>query len=117
MDEAAAFDDIIASIRQDLASATEALMAVAEAGLSDVVLARGGDGEALSRIEGGLLGVLQACAIEDLVGQRLTQLQTVSASGAPAAAVAHGERSLLNGPARPGQGLTQDEIDAWLLET
>lgn len=102
--------DIIAAIRHDLAAATEGLMAASEAGLRAVALARDGDGdgEALSRIEAGFLAVLEACAFEDLIGQRLARL-----------AVSGSERSgpqdpLLNGPAAPGRGLGQEDIDAWL---
>ncbi|MGO4410555.1 MULTISPECIES: hypothetical protein [unclassified Brevundimonas] len=112
MGEADAFDEIVAAIRQDLATATEGLMAASEAGLRDVVLVRNGDGEALSRIEGGLLSVLEACSLEDIIGQRLTQLQSVSARQPVAGAV--GEAGgLQNGPARPGQGLDQTRADAW----
>lgn len=102
------FDDIMAAIRRDLAAAAEGLMAASEAGLRAVALARDGDGEALTRIEATFLAVLEACAFEDLIGQRLTRL-----------AVAAGGRSgpqdpLLNGPALPGQGLEQAQIDACL---
>lgn len=116
MTETDAFDDIIAAMRQDLATAAEGLMAASEAGLQDIVLARSGDGEALSRIESGLLSVLEACAFEDLIGQRLTQLQSFSAPKAPSVAGDRGEDALLNGPARPGQGLDQALADAWLRD-
>ena len=106
-------EGVIAAIRQDLANATEGLMAAAEAGLRDVALARAGDGEALSRIESGLLGVLEACALEDLIGQRLTRLQSVAAGARPEAGDPE-EDALLNGPAEPGQGLGQAEADIWL---
>ncbi len=53
-----------------------------------------------ARIENGFLSVLEACAFEDLIGQRLAQLQgAVAADG------------LENGPARHGQGLDQAAAD------
>lgn len=107
MSQADAFAEIVAEIRQELVTATEALMAVYEAGLRDVALARAGDGAALSRIEDGLLSVLEACAFEDLIGQRLTQLCSIPAP------VRSETGGLENGPARRGQGLDQPGIDVW----
>lgn len=102
------FDDIVAAARRDLAAAAEGLMAASEAGLCAVALARDGDGAALTRIEAAFLSVLEACAFEDLIGQRLTRLAMVASErSAP-------QNTLLNGPALPGQGLDQAEIDAWL---
>lgn len=103
-----AFDDIIAAARRDLTAAAGGLMAASEAGLRAVAMARDGDGEALARIEAAFLAVLEACAFEDLIGQRLTRLAMVASErSAP-------QDALLNGPALPGQGLDQAEIDAWL---
>lgn len=108
MAETQAFDAVVAAIRQELLTATEALMSASEAGMHDVEQARAGDGEALSRLEDGFLKVLQACVIEDLVGQRLTQLEALWTGQPPSG------NGLENGPARPGQGPDQAEIDAWL---
>lgn len=104
------FAAVVAGIRQDLATATGRLMAAAEAGLHDIGSARAGDDEALTRIEAGLLDVLQACAMEDLIGQRLTQLQALAQSRAPR------DDALLNGPATPGHEPDQATIDAWFLD-
>lgn len=93
-------DDIVAEIRRDLAMAAEALMAASEAGLRDVALLRQGDDTALARIENGFLSVLEACAFEDLIGQRLVQLLGAAAAD-----------GLENGPARHGQGLDQAAAD------
>jgi hypothetical protein len=101
MSQADAFSDIVAEIRRELTTATEALMVASEAGLRDVALLREGDAAALARIEGGFLSVLEACLFEDLIGQRLTQLQS-------AGPVAEG---LENGPARHGRGLDQAAAD------
>lgn len=103
-----AFEAVVAAIRQDLATATEALMSASEAGLYDVERARAGDGEALARLEDAFVKVLQACAVEDMVVQRLTQLDALWIGHLPT-----GE-GLENGPAQPGRGLDQAEIDAWL---
>jgi hypothetical protein len=101
MSQADALTQIVAEIRQELATATEALMIASEAGLKDVALLRDGDEAALERIESGFLSVLEACLFEDLIGQRLTQLQSTGAASA----------SLENGPARHGQGLDQAAAD------
>lgn len=111
MSQAGTFAEIIAEIRQELATATEVLMAVYELGVRDVALARAGDGDALSRIEGGLLSVLETCAFEDLIGQRLTQLFSASALATPSGSETEGFEC---GPARRGQGLDQEGTDAWL---
>jgi hypothetical protein len=111
MSQADAFAEIVAEIRQELTTATEALMAAYEAGLRDVALARGGDDAALSRIEGGFICVLETCAFEDLIGQRLTQLCSASAQTAPPRSEPEG---LENGPARYGGALDQTEVDTWL---
>ena len=110
MFQADAFDEIVAEIRQELAVATEALMVLHEVGLRDVALARNGDGAALSRIEGGFLSVLEVCAFEDLIGQRLTRLRSTSAPTTPPRSEPEG---LENGPARRGEGLDQGGADAW----
>lgn len=94
-------DDIVAEIRRELATTAEALMAASEAGLRDVALLRQGDDTALARIEGGFLSVLEACALEDLIGQRLTQWQSAGSAA----------EGLENGPARHGQGLDQAAAD------
>jgi len=108
MSRAEAFAGVVAAIRHDMAKATQTLMTASEAGLRDVHLVRAGDTEALSRLEEGLLTVLQVCALEDLIGQRLTQLEAILSGGEPE------QDALENGPAQPGQGLKQAEIDAWL---
>jgi hypothetical protein len=76
-------------------------MTASEAGLKDVALLRDGDKAALERIESGFLSVLEACLFEDLIGQRLTQLQSTGAAS----------DGLESGPARHGQGLDQAAAD------
>lgn len=110
MSESDAYGAIVAEIRHELATATEALMVAYEAGLRDVALARTGDDAALCRIEAGFLSVLEVCALEDLIGQRLTQLCSASALTTPPRSEPEG---LENGPARRGQGLDQGGADVW----
>ncbi|MNQ25192.1 hypothetical protein D3C85_384050 [compost metagenome] len=108
-----AFAEIVADIRQELANATEALLAFHEAGLRDIALLRDGDDTALSRLEGGLMTVLELCAFEDLIGQRLTQLCSAAPSTEPSQSAPD---SLENGPSLRGQGLGQAQIDDLLRE-
>ncbi|MFK0298840.1 hypothetical protein ACIQTU_06435 [Brevundimonas sp. NPDC090276] len=115
MAEAQTFDAVVAAIRQDLLTATEALLSASEAGLRDIDLVRAGGGEAIPRVEEAFLKVLQACAVEDVIGQRLTQLESIWARTAdPSSRSAPVGGGLENGPAHPGQGLDQSQIDAWL---
>lgn len=109
MSEPEAFGVIVAEIRQELAAAAETLMGVYEAGVRDLARVRDGDDAALSRMEGSLSALLEVCAFEDLIGQRLTQLQSLPASASTACS---GDDALLNGPARQGQGLDQAAADA-----
>ena len=84
--------------------------------------------------------IFEACAFQDITGQRVTKVQTVlkdieskidgllaafggESAGATGAAEGWQESStdrnredLLNGPQHPGQGTTQDEVDALLAD-
>jgi len=104
---------IIAGMRRDIEMAAEALLTAAEQGLQDVKAARDGGPAALDRLEAKLCAILEACAFQDLVGQRLSQLEAAlgAAAGGPSLQLDGG---LLNGPAPPGQGLDQAAIDALL---
>ena len=100
--------EIIAAIRSDVELAAESILSAAEAGLRDVQAAREGQTEALDRLEQILCALLEACAFQDLAGQRLSQLEARVGSLVPPAA----RDPLLNGPAAPGAGLNQAEADA-----
>ena len=99
---------IIQVIRDEVESATDALLSGAERALRDVAAARAGDAGALDRLESTLCAMLEACAFQDLTGQRLSKLDGMVANGTLAEAP---DDPLLNGPALPGQGLDQAAVD------
>lgn len=99
---------IIKVIRDEIETATDALLSGAEKALRDVASARDGDAGALDRVEAALCAMLEACAFQDLTGQRLSKLDDmISTADIPSAP----SDPLLNGPALPGQGLDQAAID------
>lgn len=101
--------EIIALIRADIEQAADMMLAAAEMGLRDVGSAREGQTAALDRIERTLCAILEACAFQDLAGQRLSKLEGAIGASGP---LPDGEDPLLNGPAAPGQGLDQAAADA-----
>lgn len=107
MDQAAT---LIATIRDELAAAAEALIAAAEQGLAQAARARAGDGRALDELEATLCAILEACAFQDLIGQRLTRLEGLSLGLAPPL------DPLLAGPAARGEGLDQAAADRLLSD-
>lgn len=99
--------ELLAAIRADISLAADSLLSAAEMGLREVQAAREGQTAALDRLEQVLCALLEACAFQDLAGQRLSKLEacidlTARSSDDP----------LLNGPALQGQGLDQSAIDA-----
>lgn len=103
--------DLIGLIRTDIEQAADSMLSAAEMGLRDIAAAREGNPAALDRLERTLGAILEACAFQDLAGQRLTKLEAAMADvamgpGAP------GADPLLNGPAAPGEGLDQAAADA-----
>ncbi len=105
-----AAQDIIVAIRKDIEDAADALLSAAEQGLRRVQAAREGDLQALDQVEAALCAILEACAFQDLAGQRLTNLSAAVAAGG-AGAPPPGD-PLLNGPAAHGRGLGQADADA-----
>lgn len=101
--------EIIGLIRSEIEQAADMMLAAAEMGLRDLAAAREGQPAALDRIERTLLAILEACAFQDLAGQRLTKLAGALETTRLAA---DGGDPLLNGPAAPGQGLDQAAADA-----
>ena len=102
--------EVIALIRADIEQAADAMLAAAEMGLGDINAARDGQTAALDRVERTLCAILEACAFQDLSGQRLSRLESLIATTQFGPAPDHDP--LLNGPAAPGQGLDQDAADA-----
>lgn len=91
----------IAVIRDVLDTAAQTLLSLSERGL-DLAQAQFVDAAA---IEATFLEVLQTCAFQDLVGQRLDRLAASATGRVEARADAH----LLNGPA--ARGLDQAAAD------
>ncbi len=96
------------ALRADIALAADAMLFAAESGVGKVAAAWEGDAAALGEIEQLFLAMLEACAFQDITGQRLTKLQRLLAGGADAFAVS----SLEHGPALHGQGLDQAAADS-----
>lgn len=104
--------EIIGLVRADIEQAADAMLAAAEMGLNDVAAAREGQAAALDRIERTLCAILEACAFQDLAGQRLSRLKSVI--GETPLVAPGASDPLLNGPAAPGEGLDQAAADALL---
>ncbi|ACG79641.1 conserved hypothetical protein [Phenylobacterium zucineum HLK1] len=100
---------IIANVRREIEEAADAMLAAAEKGLKDVQAARDGDASALDGLERMLCAILEACAFQDLTGQRLAKLDAMI--GDVALGRSEGD-PLLNGPALAGEGLDQAAADA-----
>jgi hypothetical protein len=102
---------LIGLIRADIEQAADSMLAAAEMGLRDLDAVRQGSGGALDRLERTLCAILEACAFQDLAGQRLSQLEAAVDAGT---LIAPSGDPLLNGPAAPGEGLDQAAADALL---
>jgi hypothetical protein len=99
---------IIGMIRKEVEDAADMMLSAAEKGLRDVYAARAGNAAAFTRIERTLCAILEACAFQDLTGQRLSKLEAML-DGAKLGAAP--DDPLLNGPAMPGAGLDQAAAD------
>ncbi len=109
-----AAQDILAelhAIRTDIATAADGLLFAAETGLARAAQAKAGDDKALDDVTRLFCAILEACAFQDITGQRLTRIEQLL-SGDPARA-----GGLLNGPAGPGLGLQQADADALFSST
>jgi len=100
--------DIIATIRGEIEQAADAMLGAVEKGLRDLGDARGGRRESLDDVEQALCAILEACAFQDLTGQRLSRLESMITAAGVRPAV---DDPLLNGPALPGKGLDQSAAD------
>jgi hypothetical protein len=101
--------EIIRTIRSEVEQAADVMLSAAEKGLRDLNTARGGQAAAFDSLERTLLAVLEACAFQDITGQRLSKLDAMIGA-APIGSGGGGV--LLNGPALPGQDLDQAAADA-----
>jgi chemotaxis regulatin CheY-phosphate phosphatase CheZ len=106
-------DDILAelrALRHDIAAAAESILSAVESGLSELNDSRDVDG-AVARAKNAFHVVLEACAFQDLTGQRLSRIENLLTGAANA-----GLDPLLNGPALTGRGLDQAAADALFAE-
>lgn len=102
--------DVLNSVRAEMTTAAEALLAAASAALDDLVALEAGDAAALQSVRDHLVKILETCAFQDLTGQRLGQLELLIMGQADAGAA----DPLLNGPAANGEGLDQEAADRLL---
>lgn len=100
---------IISTIRSEVEQAADMMLSAAEKGLRDLDAARAGQASAFDAIERTLCAILEACAFQDLTGQRLSRLELM-VSAATLQDLAGDP--LLNGPALAGEGLDQAGADA-----
>ncbi len=100
---------IIAAVRSEVEAGVDQVLNGAEACLREMEGVRSGSPEAIDRLEQALFGILEACAFQDLTGQRLTVLSGLI-DPTPRAATTD---PLLNGPALVG-GLDQQAADRLL---
>jgi len=100
---------IITAIRGEVEAGVDQVLNGAEACLREMAAVRGGSPEAIDRLEQQLCQIMEACAFQDLTGQRLTVLGGLI-DPTPKADTTD---PLLNGPALTG-GLDQQAADQLL---
>jgi chemotaxis protein CheZ len=101
---------IVEALRGEIERAADVILTAAEQALRKSASARTGDRSASADVERALLTILEACAFQDLAGQRLARLAAILADTRPADAAP--VDPLLYGPALPGDGLDQAAADA-----
>ncbi len=100
----AAIMDELAVLRGGLETAAEDILTAVEKAMARVALID--DAQARVDLDLLLFAALEACAFQDLAGQRLSNVARLLAGiAAPA-------DPLLEGPQRPGMGLDQSAADA-----
>ncbi len=105
---------VLAQVRSEIQAAVDVFLEAATGGLRDLPAASAGDAAAVARLEAHLLRILEACAFQDITGQRLDLLATTMA---PVSMDRTGADPLLNGPAPDGQGLDQAAADQLFVDT
>lgn len=103
--------EITRTIRREVEQAADMVLSAADRCLRELPAARNGQAEAFDKIEQTLCAILEACAFQDLTGQRLSKLEAMMESVATQSVAGD---PLLNGPALEGQGLDQDAADRLL---
>jgi hypothetical protein len=99
----------LAALRADITEACDAFLSASETALTKLAAARAGDAQALDALEGLLFAILEACAFQDITGQRTTRIEHLLAGAIEAKTP---RDSLLNGPQLHGHGLDQQAADA-----
>lgn len=105
--------EIVGAIRQEVEAAVDVILTAATDGLDALPAIQAADPVAVARVERCLLNILEACAFQDLTGQRLASLDAALETRPSASGAAD---PLLNGPALDGQGLDQAAADRLLSE-
>lgn len=99
---------IILTIRQEIEDAVDVILTAAETALKELGAAREGNRLPGEILESRLSEILEACAFQDITGQRLSKLDAMVADAARSVPQ---DDPLLNGPALAGQGLDQSAAD------
>lgn len=104
----------LAAMGTEIEKAVDTILNAAESCLRDIGAARAGQALDLDRAEQALCAILEACAFQDLTGQRLSNL-----NGMIGALPIHDRAGdpLLNGPALAGRGVDQTMADHLLDQT
>jgi hypothetical protein len=103
---------ILAAVRDEVEGGADRVLSEVDGCLAALAAARAGSTEALDQLGEGLCRIMEACAFQDLAGQRLTILACLID---PAAGPARHD-PLLNGPALAG-GLAQRDADQLLASS
>lgn len=103
--------EIVRTIRDEIERAVDVIMTATENSLKDLAAARDAVPAPVELFENRLSQIIEACAFQDITGQRLSKLDAMleglSVSGSQ-------RDSLLDGPALAGQGLDQNAADLLL---
>lgn len=100
--------EILLTIRQEIERAVDVILTATESSLKDLGKAREGAQVPIETLESRLSDILEACAFQDITGQRLSKLDAMLTS---ASGPGPEQNPLLNGPASVGQGLNQADAD------
>lgn len=101
-------NEIIQTIRLEIECAVDVILTATERSLKDLGAAREGIPAPVEVLESRLAQILEACAFQDITGQRLSKLSTMLAG---VSGRVQEQDSLLDGPALTGQGLDQAAAD------
>lgn len=105
--------EIIRNIRLEIEHAVDVILTATENSLKDLSAVREGAPAPLEALETRLSQIMEACAFQDITGQRLSKLDAIL-TGATGPDRTGG--SLLEGPALMGQGLDQAAADLLVQE-